>query len=122
MKTSIVLAMRASRKNNDALKAHAEELARHISKNVSKRVEVGFEEPFRPSLQSAFDLLIEDGAARILVITPVLTRGERWAEEDVAAQIRLAQANHPAVEFAYAWPFSPSRVAKFLSSQLRSYL
>ena len=107
---------------NDPFFTASKKLAGKLAKITELDVEFGFNKFCGPSLDEAFDAAVENGAARVVVVTPMLTRGADHAEYGIPEAIKRARGKYPAVEFAYAWPFSSSRVAKFLATQLRTYL
>lgn len=103
---------------NDPFYSGSYELAAHLSRAAGLPVIVGFNEFCAPSLDEAFDQAAESGASRVLVITPMMTRGGEHSEVDIPQAMRRAQERHPGVVFHYVWPFDPATVADFLAAQI----
>jgi sirohydrochlorin cobaltochelatase len=85
-------------------------------------VSVGFNEFCAPSLDEAFDRAVGQGASRIIVVTPMVTRGGEHSEMDIPAAIQRAQARHRGLSILYAWPFATTCVAQFLAAQVEHFL
>jgi sirohydrochlorin cobaltochelatase len=83
---------------------------------------VGFNEFCAPSLDDALNRGIALGAEKVIVVTPMMTRGGEHAEVDIPAAIRAAQARHPEIPIIYAWPFRVSEVADFLAAHVAGFL
>jgi sirohydrochlorin cobaltochelatase len=62
------------------------------------------------------------GAEKVIVVTPMMTRGGQHAEVDIPAAVRNAQAQHPEIPITYAWPFRISEIAGFLATQIADLL
>ena len=109
---------------NDPFHAGSRELAAHLSRETGTEIVIGFNEFCAPDMDEALDSAV--GAAgpsgRIVVVTPMMTRGGEHAKSDIPASIRKARLRHPRAEFIYAWPFEFQEVARFLSSQIKSFL
>ena len=104
--------------SNDPFWAASLALGEHLSHVAGSRVVVGFNEFCDPTVPSALDQAAGLGAARILVVTPMLTRGGDHAERDIPAAIRQARERYPGLPIVYAWPYEPIDVAQFLTEQL----
>jgi sirohydrochlorin cobaltochelatase len=104
---------------NDPFYAASQELAVALREETGCEVLVGFNEFCAPTLDEALDQAVAQGAERVVVVTPMMTRGGEHAEADIPAAIDAARARHPGVEFVYAWPFDTGDVARFLAQQLR---
>ena len=79
---------------------------------------MGYNEFCAPSLDRALDQAAAREAEQVIVVTPMMTPGGEHAEEDIPAAIRRAEERHPALAFAYAWPFDVDDVARFLAAQV----
>lgn len=108
--------------HNDPFYAASQEMAAHLSQVTGQEVVLGFNEFCAPSLEQAVDLAVERGAQRVVVMTPMMTRGGEHAEKDIPAVIQAAQARHAGVSFVYAWPFAALDVAHFLASQISRFV
>ena len=104
---------------NDPFYAASQALAAELREETSCEVIVGFNEFCAPALDEALDQAAASEADRIVVVTPMMTRGGEHAEADIPAAVEDARAQYPAIEFVYAWPFDTVEVAHFLSEQVR---
>jgi len=107
---------------NDPFYAGAQEISQHLSQEFGYEVIVGFNEFCAPDLDDALEQAIEQGAEKIIVITPMMTRGGEHSELDIPATIRRVQGQHPEIPIIYVWPFEASEVGKFLSSQIKRFM
>jgi sirohydrochlorin cobaltochelatase len=107
---------------NDPFFAASQKLASHLSQASGKEVFVGFNEFCAPSLDEAFDRAVEEGADRVMVITPMMTRGGEHSEIDIPEAIERGKKRHPQVHFIYAWPFPESAIAQFLAERLAQFI
>ena len=107
--------------HNDPFHAASQEMATQLGQVTGREVVLGFNEFCAPSLEQAVDLAVERGAQRVVVMTPMMTRGGEHAEKDIPAVIQAAQMRHAGVSFVYAWPFAPLDVARFLASQISRF-
>lgn len=103
---------------NDPFWAASLALGEHLSHVAGSRVVVGFNEFCDPSVDSALDQAAALGPSRIIVATPMLTRGGDHAEHEIPAAIRRARERHEGLPIVYAWPYEPIEVAQFLTEQL----
>ena len=106
---------------NDPFYAGSHELAEQLSQATGYEVIVGFNEFCAPSLDEALDQAIARGAERVIVITPMMTRGGEHSEVDIPAAIRRAQKRHPEATILYVWPFGVFEVAAFLATQVERH-
>jgi sirohydrochlorin cobaltochelatase len=97
-------------------------MGEHLGQAAGRRVIVGFNEFCAPSLDEALEQAAGSGTSRIVVVTPMMTRGGEHAEADIPVAIRRAQQRHPEIAFVYAWPFEMEQVAQFLASQIAQYV
>ena len=107
---------------NDPFHAAAHEMAAELARATGCEVIVGFNEFCSPTLDEALDRAAAMAIGKVVVITPMMTRGGEHAEVDIPAAVRLAQQRHPGAQLLYAWPFDLAEVAAFLGAQVRKAL
>lgn len=103
---------------NDPFHAGSLELADQLSMAAGMEVLIGFNEFCAPNLDEAFDMAIQPGVERVIVVTPMMTRGGEHSEVDIPNAIKRAQTMYPQVEIPYAWPFETDSAARFLATQV----
>lgn len=103
---------------NDPFYVGSQELAANLSRVTGCKVIVGFNEFCAPSLDDALNQSIAKGAEKVIVITPMMTRGGEHSEVDIPAAVQTVQAKHPETPILYVWPFRVSEVANFLAAQI----
>jgi sirohydrochlorin cobaltochelatase len=101
---------------NDPFWAASLELAQELAEVIGLEVLVGFGEFCGPSLDEALDQAAAT-AEKVVVVTPMMTRGGEHAEQDIPAAIARAEERHPGCTFVYAWPFAVNEIARFLAAQ-----
>jgi sirohydrochlorin cobaltochelatase len=106
---------------NDPFNAAATELALLIREELSCPVHVGFNEFCAPSLDEAITSAASRDPLRILIVTPMLTRGGEHAEIDIPDAIDRARKRYPNIHFVYCWPFDHRDVAHFLAGQIHRF-
>ncbi|GER78844.1 MAG: CbiX/SirB N-terminal domain-containing protein [Chloroflexi bacterium] len=106
---------------NDPFHAGSLELAEQLSKVTGLEVILGFNEFCAPSLDQAIEQAVKEEVERVIVITPMMTRGGEHSEVDIPNTVQRAQMKYPNVEIAYVWPFDVAQVAQFLAAQLSAY-
>ena len=106
---------------NDPFHTGSMELASELSCATCMEVIVGFNEFCAPSLDEAFDLATIRGAERVVVVTPMMTRGGEHSEVDIPAAIERARQRHPRIAMDNVWPFDMAQVAQFLATQIWQY-
>jgi sirohydrochlorin cobaltochelatase len=102
---------------NDHFWAGSQELAEHLRTATGLPVVIGFNEFCAPALDDALDEAAE-GADKVIVVTPMMTRGGEHSEAEIPDAVRRAQERHPTVEFKYAWPLDAAAIARFLAEQI----
>jgi sirohydrochlorin cobaltochelatase len=107
---------------NDPFHASSLELAEHLSQVTGLPVMVGFNEFCAPSLDDVLEQAIAEGAEKVVVATPMMTRGGEHAQRDIPAAIQRVQERHPGVPIVYAWPFASQDVAHFLADRIEQVL
>lgn len=103
---------------NDPFYTSSYELAQHLAQQTGLAVMVGFNEFCAPSLDKALDQAVAADAERVIVVTPMLTRGGEHAERDIPAALVRARQRHPAARIEYAWPFDVADTARFLGVRI----
>jgi sirohydrochlorin cobaltochelatase len=107
---------------NDPFFAASVELTQNLAEAVGTPVLVGFNEFCAPTLDEALDEAATSGARRVVVATPMMTRGGEHSERDIPAAIERARKRHPTVAFDYVWPFDAMEVARFLAGRIAAHL
>ena len=102
---------------NDPFWAGSQELAEQLRAATGLEVIVGFNEFCAPTLDEALDQAAAQ-AGKIIVATPMMTRGGEHSEAEIPETVRRAQARHPNVEFKYAWPLDVTAIAQWLAGQI----
>ena len=106
---------------NDPFHAASQELAAHLREVSGYEVIVGYNEFCSPSLDEALQSAANKRANKIIVATPMMTRGGEHSEKDIPAKIDEFSNLHPEVEIVYAWPFDAVQVARFLSEHISRF-
>jgi sirohydrochlorin cobaltochelatase len=106
---------------NDPFHVASLELAARLAGESGLEVIVGFNEFCGPSLDEALAAAAARGAGKVIVVTPMLTRGGEHAGSDIPEAIGRARDAHPGVEFVYAWPFEDAAVVRLLHDQVRTF-
>lgn len=107
---------------NDPFYSGSQELARHLRQESGLEVIVGFNEFCAPALDEALERAVARKAGKVIVVTPMMTRGGEHSAVDIPEAIRRAQKKYPASKIVYAWPFPTEDIARFLSSQVSRFL
>jgi sirohydrochlorin cobaltochelatase len=107
---------------NDPFYSGSQELARHLRRESGLEVIVGFNEFCAPTLDEALDRAVAREAGKVIVVTPMMTRGGEHSAVDIPEAIRRAQKKFPASKIVYAWPFPIEDIARFLSSQVTRFI
>jgi sirohydrochlorin cobaltochelatase len=107
---------------NDPFYAGSQELASNLSRTTGLEVIVAFNEFCAPSLDDALNEAVAREAEKVIVITPMMTRGGEHSEVDIPAAVQKVQAKHPEIPILFVWPFKVSEVANFLAAQIASVI
>jgi sirohydrochlorin cobaltochelatase len=107
---------------NDPFYAGSQELAGRLRRETGLEVVVGFNEFCDPTLDKALDQAAARSADRIIVVTPMMTRGGEHSAVEIPEAIRRGQQRHPGKRYIYAWPFASDDIARFLASQVARFL
>jgi len=108
-------------RQNDPFFASSQEIATALERASGYEVKLGFNEFCAPGLDAALESAVSSGAARVFVVTPMMTRGGEHSEKDIAQAVNKAQEKYQRVKFVYAWPFDTSEVAGFLANQIKKF-
>lgn len=107
---------------NDPFSAGSMELADNLRQQTGLEVIIGFNEFCAPTLDEAFDRAAATGAAKIVVVTPMLTRGGEHSAVDIPFAINRARQKYSGINFIYAWPFASQDIAAFLAKEVKRHL
>jgi sirohydrochlorin cobaltochelatase len=108
--------------DNDPFFAGAQDMAAQLRSACGYEVIVGYNEFCAPRIDEAVDQAVGLGADRIIVVTPMMTRGGEHAEKEILEDIERCRKKHPDSNICYAWPFEPSEVARFLAAQVNKFV
>lgn len=106
---------------NDPYFAASFEIAGKMQEILGEKVFVGFNEFCAPDIEEAIDEAAAGKPAKIIVLTPMMTKGGEHSERDIPRAVRKARARHPGLEIVYAWPFDVSDVASFLAGHVKRF-
>jgi len=106
---------------NDPFHFGSMELGQHLEKQSGFKVIVGFNEFCDPDLDKAIREAVRLTDAKVLVTTPMMTRGGSHSKGDIPAAIAGVQKDFPKTDIIYAWPFPVSDIAGFLSAQIQNF-
>lgn len=106
---------------NDPFHTASMELASFMEKYLQMPVFTAFNEFCAPTISEALTNSAEMGAARVIVITSMLTRGGEHAEVDIREAVQNASREHPEIEFRFAFPFPAKDIARFLAEQVKNF-
>jgi sirohydrochlorin cobaltochelatase len=106
---------------NDPYYAGSQDLAHHLRQATGLPLLVGFNEFCAPSLDEALDQAAAALPGRIIVVTPMMTRGGEHVEHEIPAAVGRAQSRYPAVRVEYLWPFDVAQVADFLAARIAAW-
>ncbi|MFZ2055060.1 MAG: CbiX/SirB N-terminal domain-containing protein [Candidatus Aminicenantales bacterium] len=107
---------------NDPFYAGSQDLAKQLRRESGLEVIVGFNEFCAPTLDDVMERAAAREAEKIIVVTPMMTRGGEHSAIDIPEAIRRAQQKFPAQKIVYSWPFPTEDIARFLSSQITRFL
>ena len=108
-------------RQNDPFFASSQEIATALERAGKRDVFLGFNEFCAPSLDDALERAASSGAARVFVVTAMMTRGGEHSEKDIVEAVKKAQERHPEVKIVYAWPFETSEVVEFLAAHIKRF-
>lgn len=102
---------------NDPFFSGSLDLASRLEKTVGREVILGFDEFCAPSLDDTLNQAAER-FRKVIIVTPVMTRGGEHAEREIPSIIQIARERHPQILFVYVWPFDAKSIAEFLAGQI----
>ena len=105
--------------SNDPYKFGVVHLAERLREQSGWPVSIAFNEFCAPTLREAIDEAVQRGAARIIVVSTMITPGGTHSEVDIPRSIEEARRQYANVEIVYAWPFDLERVAAMLEDEVR---
>ena len=97
-------------------------IAREMEERLGDKVLVGFNEFCAPTVEEAIDEAVSLSPQKVVVLTPMMTRGGQHSERDIPRAVERARKKHPHVEMVYAWPFETSEVGAFLADHVGRFL
>jgi sirohydrochlorin ferrochelatase len=106
---------------NDSFHEYSESLAKQLSEQTHLEVRTGYNEFCNPTLKDAIESAIAEGAGKVIIVTPMMTRGGSHAEREIPDEIKEIQAQHPGVQLVYGWPFDTASITSFLADQIRRF-
>jgi sirohydrochlorin cobaltochelatase len=107
---------------NDPFYFSSQEMAQRLTAETGIETLFCFNEFCNPTLADAAATAAASGAERVLVLTPMMTRGGEHAEKDIPDEIEALRQTYPALEIEYAWPFDPAEITRFLASQVKRFI
>ncbi len=107
--------------DNDPFYAASIEMAQRLEEILGERVLVGFNEFCAPTVEEAIGEAASQSPDKIIVTTPMMTRGGEHSEKDIPEAIMRAQKLYPDVEIVYAWPYDISDVTGFLAGHIKRF-
>ena len=106
---------------NDPFHAGSFDIASNLQEVTQIEVILGFNEFWNPSLEQAFKQAVKSDPVKIIVVTPLMTRGGEHSEVDIPAAIKRTESRYPDVPIENIWPFESFQVAQFLSTQITHF-
>lgn len=107
---------------NDPYFFASHRIAKHLKEQSQYEVIVAFNEFSAPTLEEGFDIASRMGVKKVVVITPMMTRGGSHSERDIPRAVEQARLKYPGMNLIYVWPFDEDQIAGFLNRQLAPYL
>jgi sirohydrochlorin cobaltochelatase len=109
-------------RENDPFYSGTMDMAENLKIVSGYEVIVGFNEFCAPTIKEAIETAQNQKPEKIIVITPMMTRGGEHSERDIPKAIKDAQKMNPDIPIEYAWPFAISDVASFLFSHIKRFI
>ena len=106
---------------NDPFYFSSKEMALQLTEKTKCEVNVGFNEFCSPSLETALTETAMKKPDKILVVTPMLTRGGTHTEKDIPNTIKNVQKRYKEVPIVYAWPYDIYEVTEFLTNHVLKF-
>lgn len=105
---------------NDPYKTGLEQLAQTLRPLLPTDLfTIAYNEFCRPSIEEAVAQMVQQGAARVLVLPTMMTPGGLHSEQDIPRALEAARRRHPDISIEYLWPFRLERVAALLAEHIR---
>jgi sirohydrochlorin cobaltochelatase len=102
----------------DPYRAGIRALAERLRAHTDWHVVVAFNEFCAPTIEEAIAQAVADGAARIQVMTTMITPGGSHSEIDIPRALEVARAAHPGVVVDFAWPMDLELLAAMYAGHL----
>jgi sirohydrochlorin cobaltochelatase len=106
---------------NDPYREGVKALAERLAAQTGNEVIAGYLEFCAPDIGTCIDEAAGRGAAKVIVVTTMTTRGGGHSETEIREIAEEAQKRHPGVQIMYAWPFDPDRVARFFAEEIARF-
>jgi sirohydrochlorin cobaltochelatase len=106
---------------NDPFHSASYKLAEKLNEISGYEVIVGYNEFCYPSIDEALKSAASKNPNKIIVVTPMMTRGGDHSEKDIPTMIVEFKKIHPGIEIVYAWPFNDDQVARFLIDHVSQF-
>lgn len=106
---------------NDPFHTGSIDIASNLQEVTHMEVILGFNEFWNPSLEQAIEQAIKPDPDKIIVITPMMTRGGEYSEVNIPATIKRIESQYSDVPIDYIWPFGSDQVAQFLAAQITHF-
>ncbi len=106
---------------NDPFWAGATPIAAELKEASGLDVIIGYNEFCSPTIDEALEEASLRSPGKIIVVTPMMTRGGEHSQHDIPHAIERFQTRFPSVPVVYAWPFEASHVGRFLAEQISRF-
>jgi sirohydrochlorin cobaltochelatase len=103
---------------NDPFHAGSIDIASNLPEVTQLVAIPRFNEFCRSCHEQAFEQVIKSDPDKIIVITPMMTRGGRHSEVDIPAVIKRIESQYSEVSIDYIEPFYSAQVAQLLAAQI----
>jgi sirohydrochlorin cobaltochelatase len=106
---------------NDPFHSASYKLAERLSEISGYEVIVGYNEFCSPSIDEALQSAANKNPNKVIVVTPMMTRGGDHSEKDIPTRIAGFKELNPQIEVVYAWPFNTDKIASFLNDHISQF-
>jgi sirohydrochlorin cobaltochelatase len=107
---------------SDPYKAGLEKLASHLKPTLEGYIlKTAYNEFCYPSIEDAADELVDQGVAKIILVTTMLTPGGSHSEKEIPMEMKALQEKYPETNFVYAWPYDLEVFALTLSTHIKTH-
>jgi sirohydrochlorin cobaltochelatase len=116
--------MRAWPRNeeNDPYHDASVRMGNAIARSTGLPVVVTFNEFCGPGIEEGLETAVVDGFDRIVVTTPMMTRGGAHAGTEIPGILEEFRKRNPDIRVTYAWPFEVDDIARFIGEQIQKHL